>query len=462
MTKVTMEKIQSLAKQRGFIFPSSEIYGGFANTWDYGPLGVELKNNIKNSWWKHFVHDREDMVGLDSAIILNPKVWEASGHVEEFADLLIDCKQCKVRLRADHVVEEQTGKNVEGLKPEQIDAAIKESNVKCPSCNSMEWTSARPFNNLFRTFVGPLEEDRSVAYLRGETAQGIFIDFKMILESTRKRIPFGVGQIGKSFRNEITTGNYIFRTREFEIAELEYFINPKTDWETIFNDWLSHIYKFSEKIGIAKKNIHENDLLAEKRAHYSKKTIDLYYDYPFGASEMWAIAYRTDYDLSRHQKYSGVDMSYTDPITQEKYIPHVIEPTFGVDRTILAVLLSAYDEEEIESANGKKEKRVVLRFKKELAPYKIAILPLSKNPELSPKAKEIFDLLKKNFVCDYDETQSIGKRYRRQDEIGTPYCVTIDFETLKDNAVTVRDRDTMKQDRIKIEELDRYLSDKLK
>lgn len=459
--KVTMEKIQSLAKQRGFIYPSSEIYGGFANTWDYGPLGVELKNNFKKIWWKYFVQERMDIVGIDSSIIMNPRVWEASGHVGEFTDTLIDCLGCKLRFRADHLVEDAIGIDVEGKTLEAITEIIKKEKIACPECKAVDWTEARAFNLLFKTFVGVTEDEKSVAYLRPETAQGMFVDFKQALNSTRKKLPLGIAQIGKSFRNEITPGNYIYRDREFEIAELEYFIHPK-GWEKHFEFWLNEMVKFAEIIGIKKDQMYLHEIPKEKRAHYSMRTVDPEYKWPFGTKELWGIAYRTDYDLRRHQEHSGEDMSYTDPVTQEKFIPHVIEPTFGVDRTILAVLLSAYDEEEVESASGKKETRVVLRLKNELAPYKIAILPLSKNSELSPKAKEVFDLLKKDFVCDYDETQSIGKRYRRQDEIGTPYCVTIDFETLKDNAVTVRNRDTMKQDRVKIEELNNYLCDKLK
>lgn len=443
-----MEKIVNLAKRRGFVFPSSEIYGGLANTWDFGPLGVELKNNIKSLWWKHFVSDREDMTGLDSAIILNPKVWEASGHVEGFTELLIECKKCKNRFRVDHIIEDQTGKDVEGMPLDQIEKIMKKEKIKCPVCKTTEFTPPRNFNNLFKTYIGSTEDAASLAYLRGETAQGIFVDFKQILESSRKRIPFGVGQIGKSFRNEITTGNFIFRVREFEIAELEYFINPKANWQKVFNDWLNYIYDFGSKIGITKNQLHEHDLPDGKRAHYSKKTVDLYFDFPFGEKELWAVAYRTDYDLSRHQKYSGKDLSYTDPETGEKYIPHVVEPTFGVERTLLAVLVSSYHEEKV-----KGETRVVLGLPKSIVPIQVAVLPLSKNEKLSPLAHKTFDTLKSDFVCEYDETQSIGRRYRRQDEIGTPLCITVDFESLVDNCVTARDRDTMKQERIKISDL---------
>lgn len=446
-----MEKIVNLAKRRGFVYPSSEIYGGLANTWDFGPLGVELKNNIKSLWWKYFVQDREDMVGLDSAIILNPKIWEASGHVEGFTELLTECKKCKNRFRVDYIIEEQIGKEVEGLPLDKIEKILTKEKIQCPSCKAIEFTSPRKFNNLFKTYIGSTEDDASLAYLRGETAQGIFVDFKQILDSTRKRIPFGIGQIGKSFRNEITTGNFIFRVREFEIAELEYFISPKENWQKIFNEWLKYIYGFSAKLGIEKSHLHEHDLPNGKRAHYSKKTVDLYFDFPFGEKELWAVAYRTDYDLSRHQKYSGKDMSYSDPETGGKYIPHVIEPTFGVERTFLAVLVSAYEEEKVRG-----ETRVVLKLPKAIVPIQVAVLPLSKDKKLSPLAKKIYDALKTEFVCEYDETQSIGRRYRRQDEIGTPICVTVDFDSLVDNCVTVRDRDTMKQDRIKVSKLVDY------
>jgi len=457
-----MDKITNLAKKRGFVFPDSEIYGCLANTWDFGPLGIELKNNIKKLWWKTFVQERMDMVGLDSAIIMNPKVWEASGHVSGFTDQLVDCKSCKNRFRADHLVEAATGIDVEGKAPKEVLEIINKNKIKCPTCGKLDWTEPRNFNLLFKTHIGVIEDAKSLAYLRGETAQGMFADFKLILNTSRKKIPFGIAQIGKAFRNEVTPGNFIFRTREFEIAEFEYFINPKADWQKIFEEWLSVMQKFADKIGLDKKKLHLHEIPTEKRAHYSKRTVDLEYDFPFGQKELWGIAYRTDYDLSRHQEYSGKDMSYFDQEANETYIPHVIEPTFGVERTLLAILVAAYSEEKAPTGTGEKETRIVLKLPKELAPYKVAVLPLSKKPELEKVAQDIFNSLKESYMVDYDVSQSIGRRYRRQDEIGTPYAVTIDFETLEDKAVTVRDRDTMKQERIKIDKLPAYLIGKLK
>ena len=455
-----MDKITNLAKKRGFVFADSEIYGGLANTWDYGPLGIELKNNIKKLWWKTFIQERIDMVGLDSAIIMNPKVWEASGHVSGFTDQLVDCRNCKNRFRADHLVEGATGIDVEGKSPKEVLEVINKNKIKCPTCGKIDWTEPRNFNLLFKTHIGVIEDAKSLAYLRGETAQGMFADFKLILATSRKKIPFGIAQIGKAFRNEVTPGNFIFRTREFEIAEFEYFINPKADWQKIFEEWLSIMQKFAGRIGLDKKKLHLHEIPAEKRAHYSKRTVDLEYDFPFGQKELWGIAYRTDYDLSRHQEYSGKDMAYFDQETNETYIPHVIEPTFGVERTLLATLVAAYSEEEAPTATGEKETRIVLKLPNELAPYKVAVLPLSKKPELEKVAQNIFDSLKDSYMVDYDVSQSIGRRYRRQDEIGTPYAVTVDFETLKDKAVTVRHRDTMKQDRIKIDKIADYLKSK--
>lgn len=446
----SMEKIVSLCKRRGFIYPSSEIYGGLANAWDFGPMGVELKNNIKSLWWKIFIQEREDMVGLESSIIMNPKVWEASGHVGEFADMMIDCKNCKNRFRADHLVEEAVGIDIEGKSPKEAAGVIKDNKIKCPVCGKVSWTEVRNFNLLFKTHIGAIEDEKSVAYLRGETAQGMFVDFKQILNTSRQKIPFGIGQIGKAFRNEVTPGNFIFRTREFEIAELEYFINPKSDWQKIFDSWLDVMKRFGKEIGLKEKSVHLHDIPDEKRAHYSKKTVDIEYDFPFGQKELWGLAYRTDYDIKRHQEYSGKDLSYTDPTTNEKYIPHVIEPSLGVERTFLATLCAAYTEEKAGD-----ETRVVMKFPKNLAPVKIAVFPLLKNkPELVKKAHEIFDTLKEKYACEFDDNGNIGKRYRRQDEIGTPYCLTIDFDTLDDKTVTVRDRDTMKQERVKIADLE--------
>jgi glycyl-tRNA synthetase len=431
-----MDKIVSLCKRRGFIFPGSEIYGGMANSWDYGPLGVELKNNIKQAWWKKFVHERTDMVGIDAALIMNPKVWEASGHLKNFTDPLVECKKCHERFRAD---------KIEG--------------DKCPVCGG-ELTSAKQFNLMFKTFIGPAEESANIAYFRPETAQAMFVDFHQVLETSRKRIPFGIAQIGKAFRNEITPGNFIFRTREFEQMEIEYFIREK-DWEKTFDYWRDEMYKWMGELGLKKEHVHDLEVPEKERAHYSKRTIDIEYDFPFGTDELYGLAYRTDFDLTNHAKSSGQDLAYTDPETQEKFIPHVIEPTFGVDRSMLAALVEAYHEEEAPTAEkGETEKRVVLKFPKWLAPIKVAVLPLSKKAELAKVARPVYEDLVKNFVSEYDETQSIGKRYRRQDEIGTPYCVTVDFETLGDKAVTVRDRDTMKQERIKIDELVEYLGEK--
>lgn len=425
-----MEKIVSLCKRRGFVYPGSEIYGGLSNTYDYGPLGVELKNNIKQIWWKYFIHQRDDMTGIDGSILLSPKVWEASGHIKEFKDPLVECKKCHKRFRPDKL----------------------KDNSKCPDCGG-QFTKERLFSGMFKTVIGPVEEEGILTYLRPETAQNIFINFKNILNSTNFKIPFGIGQIGKSFRNEITTGNFIFRTFEFEQMEIEYFINPHSDWQNIFKEWLDYIHNFSDIIGLDRKKIYNHEIPEKERAHYSKRTVDIEYQFPFGQEELWAIAYRTDYDLKNHQKYSGQDLSYFDEETKEKYLPHVIEPTFGVDRTFLAILVEAYNEEKLE--NG--EIRVVLKLKPILAPYKIAVFPLLKNkPQLVKKAREIYQDLKKYFSVFWDDRGNIGKRYRYQDEIGTPFCLTVDFETLDNDTVTVRDRDTMKQERIKIAELKDY------
>ena len=455
-----MEKIVSLAKRRGFVYPGSEIYGGLANTWDYGPLGVELKNNIKQAWWKHFVNQREDMVGIDASILMNPKVWVASGHVAGFSDPMIDCKKCKQRFRVDHLIEDSLNLKVEGLSPEDLNKIIKENDLACPSCKSKDWTEARKFNLLFETSIGNISGEKSVVYLRGETAQAMFVDFKNVLSSSRKKIPFGIAQQGKAFRNEITPGNFIFRTLEFEQMEIEYFIREK-DWIRTFNMWQEEMQKWLDDIlQIKKENIRIREHTKEELSFYSKKTIDFEYNFPFGGfKELYGMAYRTDYDLTNHQKESGEDMSYFDQEANERFIPHVIEPTFGVDRTFLALIIDCYNEEKAPTAEGEEDTRVVLKFPKNLAPIKIAILPLSKKEELSKVSKEIYDKLKTKYTCEYDETQSIGKRYRRQDEIGTPYCITIDFDTLEDKAVTIRDRDTMKQERIEINGLEKYFAE---
>ncbi len=425
-----MEKIVSLCKRRGFVFPGSEIYGGLANSFDYGPLGVELKNNIKNLWWKKFVHDRDDMVGIDAALIMNPKVWQASGHLETFSDPLVECKKCHHRFRADKI----DGK-------------------KCPDCKG-ELTEAKQFNLMLKTFLGPVEDADSTVYFRPETAQAMFVDFKNVLDTTRKKIPFGIAQIGKAFRNEITPGNFIFRTREFEQMEIEYFINEEY-WKKTFEEWRKEILNWiTDDLGLEKNNIHELDVPDGERAHYSKKTIDFEYDFPFGRDELYGLAYRTDFDLKNHFK----EAPYEDPETKEKFYPHVIEPTWGVDRSVLAVLCDAYKEEKDPAKDG--ASRVVLKLPFKLAPYKAAVFPLLKNkPELVEKAKEIYNTLRKEFNVAFDDRGNIGKRYYSQDEIGTPYCITVDFDSLENNDVTVRDRDTMKQERIKISDLIKKISE---
>ncbi len=433
-TNKSMEKLVSLSKRRGFVYPGSEIYGGLASTYDYGPLGVELKNNIKKIWWKFFVQDREDILGIDGGIILSPKVWEASGHVDEFKDPLVECKKCHHRFR-----------------PDKLDSK------KCPDCNG-DLTNEKFFSGMFETVIGPIKEEGILTYLRPETAQAIFANFSNVLNSTNIKVPFGIAQTGKAFRNEITTGNFIFRTIEFEQMEIEYFISPKADWENIFNGFLKDVHTYAEMVGIPNKSLYDYDIPEKERAHYSKKTIDIEFEWPFGRDELWGLAYRTDYDLSKHSEHSGQDLSYFDEQTREKYLPHVIEPSLGVDRTVLAVLASAYCEETLE--NG--EVRIVLKLKPRVAPYKIAIFPLLKNkPEIVKKARDLFLELKVNFTVFWDERGNIGKRYRYQDEIGTPYCVTVDFDTLEDETVTVRDRDTMEQKRVKISDLNNWFSEKL-
>ncbi len=435
-----MEKIVNLCKARGFVFPGSDIYGGLANSWDYGPLGTELKRNIMNAWWKRFVTSRTDMVGLDAAIIMNPKVWEASGHLANFTDPMVECKKCHTRYRADQI---------------DIKAA-------CSHCGTKgEFTESKNFNLMFKTFLGATDDTSSVAYLRGELAQAMFVDFPLVQQASRKRIPFGIAQQGKCFRNEITPGNFIFRTREFNLMEFEYFIHP-SDWEKQFEYWLEEMKKWLDFCGVNREHLVFHEIEDVERAHYSKRTVDIEYLYPFGQKELYGLAYRTDFDMKRHMEVSGKDLQFSDPVSGEKYIPHVIEPTFGIDRTLLVTLLEAYTEEEAPTAEeGEMDKRVVLKLPKELAPFKIAVLPLSKKEELSGKSKEVLDLLLPHFACDYDETQSIGKRYRRQDEIGTPFCLTVDFDSLNDNAVTVRDRDSMKQERIKVTELVQFFKTKL-
>lgn len=447
-----MQKVISLCKRRGFVYPSSLIYGGMANAWDFGPLGVELVENIKRSWWDKFVRERDDMVGIKSAIIMNPKVWRASGHVDGFSDPLIECKKCHSRHRADHLVSESEWNLLEEKMKEIEDkeSFIKEHLPACPNCGENNFTAPRNFNLMFKTFVGPIENEDSVAYLRPETAQGMFVNFQNILNSSRKKIPFGIAQIGKAFRNEITPKNYIFRSREFEQMEIEYFIEKPTEdkeWEEHFDYWRKEMWEWIDFLGIKKENVQENDIPKEELAHYSKKTIDFEYKYPFGTKELYGLAYRTDFDLKNHEKVSGENMKYRNVKTDEEYWPHVIEPTFGVERTVLAVLVEAYDEEELKDDDT----RTVLRLPYKLSPVKIAVMPLMKNKqELVEKAKEIQKELLSSFVCDYDEGGSIGKRYRRQDEAGTPLCLTVDFDTLEDNTVTLRERDSMKQIRLDV------------
>ncbi len=455
----TMEKIVSLAKRRGFIYPDSEIYGGMANSWDYGPLGVLLKNNIKREWWKFFVQQNPDMVGIDSSIIMNPKVWEASGHIQNFTDPLVECKQCHKRFRADHLLEAANGAEPQHEKQPPVDI----SSIHCPSCDG-ELTDVKQFNLMFKTHVGATEDSGSAAYLRPELAAGMFTNFKNVVDTMRARLPLGIAQQGRAFRNEITTGNFIFRTREFEIMEFEYFCHAK-DWEFHFERWLNEIKRWWSEIFMADPThfvFHE--IPDGERAHYSKRTVDIEYLYPFGQKELHGIAYRTDFDLKRHMEVSGVDLSYRDPISGEKFLPHVIEPTFGVDRMVLLALLEHYQEVEggrDEEAESKHEKEVVLRLPKKLAPFTVAVLPLSKKEPLQEVARSIQKALSPQWMTQYDETASIGKRYRRQDEIGTPYCVTVDFDSLEDKKVTVRDRDTMSQERIAIEDVPTYIQEKM-
>ena len=459
MAEKTMEKIVALCKNRGYVYPGSEIYGGLANTWDYGPLGVELKNNIKKAWMKKFVQESKYNVGLDAAILMNPDVWVASGHVGNFSDPLIDCKECKTRHRADKLIEEwahEQGKDMiaDGMSDEQLINFIKENHIPCPNCGKENFTDIRKFNLMFKTYQGVTEDSKSEIYLRPETAQGIFVNFKNAMRTTRRKLPMGIAQIGKAFRNEITPGNFTFRTREFEQMELEFFCKPGTDLE-----WHKYWKEFCENwllsLGMKKENIRLRDHSLEELSHYSNGTTDIEFTFPFGWGELWGIADRTDYDLKQHMEHSKEDMTYLDPETNEKYIPYCIEPSLGCDRVALAFLCNAYDEEEIAEGDVRK----VLHLHPALAPYKVAVLPLSK--KLSQKAEEVYTKLSKKFMCDYDEAGSIGKRYRREDEIGTPYCITIDFDTLEDESVTVRDRDTMEQIRIKIDELEAWLQEKI-
>ena len=447
-SKKTMDKIVALCKNRGFVYPGSEIYGGLANTWDYGPLGVALKNNIKNAWLKKFVQQNKYNVGLDSAILMNPQTWVASGHLGGFSDPLMDCKECKTRHRADNLIEDFDGTNVAGWTNEEMMNYIKEKEIPCPNCGKHNFTDIRQFNLMFKTFQGVTEDSKNEIYLRPETAQGIFVNFSNIQRTSRKKVPFGVAQIGKSFRNEITPGNFIFRIREFEQMELEFFCKPGTDLEW-FNYWKNFCHNWLLELGMKDENLKLRDHDKEELCFYSKATTDFEFLFPFGWGELWGVADRTDYDLNQHIKESGKDLSYIDPVTNEKYVPYVIEPSLGADRAFLAFMCNAYEEEEIDG-----DTRVVLHFHPALAPIKIAVLPLQK--QLNEKAEELFKMLSKHYSVDFDTTGSIGKRYRRQDEIGTPFCVTVDFDTLEDDTVTVRERDTMAQVRIKIDDLKAY------
>ena len=450
----TMDKIVALAKNRGFVYAGSEIYGGLSNTWDYGPLGVEFKNNVKKAWWKKFVQMSPYNVGLDAAILMNPQVWVASGHVGGFSDPLIDCKTCKARHRADKLIEEQCGFDPAGWSDQQMMDYIREHKVACPECGGTEFTDIRKFNLMFKTFQGVTEDSKSEIYLRPETAQGIFVNFMNVQRTTRRKVPFGIGQIGKSFRNEITPGNFTFRTREFEQMELEFFCKPGTDLEW-FKYWKDYCHQFLLSLGMKDENIRLRDHEQAELSHYSNATTDIEFLFPFGWGELWGIADRTNFDLTQHQTHSGKSCEYFDPETNEKYIPYVIEPSLGADRVALAFLCDAYDEEEV----GEGDVRTVLRLHPALAPYKAAVLPLSK--KLSEPARELWTKLADHFMVDYDEAGTIGKRYRREDEIGTPFCITYDFESQEDGCVTIRFRDTMEQVRLPMDEVRSFIEERL-
>ena len=462
--EVTMEKIVALAKNRGFVYPGSEIYGGLANTWDYGPLGAELKKNVKNAWWRKFVQESKYNVGLDAAILMNPQTWVASGHVGGFSDPLVDCKACKSRFRADKLIEDFHAANgmpeivVDGWSNEELEKYIAEHNIPCPDCGKTDFTGIRQFNLMFKTFQGVTEDSKSELYLRPETAQGIFVNFKNVQRTSRKKVPFGIGQIGKSFRNEITPGNFIFRVREFEQMELEFFCEPGTDLEW-FDYWRSFCHNWLLSLGIKDENLRLRDHSPEELCFYSKAPTDFEFKFPFGWGELWGVADRTDYDLTQHQNTSGQDLTYFDQDKNEHYIPYVIEPSLGVERSVLAFLCNAYHEEVLTDANGKEDVRVVMKFHPALAPFKAAVLPLAK--KLAPIAEPIHEELSKHFMVDYDAAGSIGKRYRREDEIGTPFCICVDFDTEVDGCVTIRDRDTMEQVRIPVAEVRSYIEERL-
>lgn len=448
-----MEKIVSFCKRKGFVFPACEIYGGFANAYSYGPYGVELKNNIKRLWWQKFIDGREDMVGLDGPILLHPKLWEASGHLGGFNDAMIDCKECQMRYRADNLINEVLGEDLEG-KLDEMSKTIQ-AKIKCPNCGKQNWTEARFFNMMFKTEMNGIDE---LVYLRPETAGAIFSDFKNVVDSCRVKVPFGIGQIGKAFRNEIVARNFIFRVREFEQMEIEYFIAPDAEWEPMFDKWLETQEEFARELGAKPEDLKRYEHPKEKLSHYSRKTVDIEYNFPFGFAELFGLAHRGDFDLSQHQKFSGTNLEYFDQTAGKKYLPHVLEPTFGVDRCVLLALAAAYNEEGV----GEGDARTVLKFPPDIAPIKVAVFPLLKNkPELVVKAREIFDDLRGEIKCEFDDNGNVGKRYRRQDEIGTPYCVTVDFDTLENDEVTIRDRDTMQQEKVKASELKAWLKNKI-
>lgn len=449
-----MENVIALCKRRGFIYPGSDIYGGLANTWDYGPYGSQLKKNILDHWWKTFVESREDMIGLDSGILMNPRIWEASGHVGSFSDPLMDCKNCNERARADKLIEVKTGEVADGKSNEELFNRVMELKINCPECGKLDWTEPREFNLMFKTYQGVLEDTAAQIYLRPETAQGIFVNFKNILDSTRMRLPFGVGQYGKAFRNEITPGNFVFRTREFEQMEIEYFVHPNHVDEH-FKKWVELSKQWFASIGVSPENMRVREHDQDELSHYSTKTVDVEYKFPFGWGELQGVAHRGNYDLTQHTEFSGQKLEYRDPVTNEVFVPHVIEPSWGLTRTLLTVLLDAYHEEDLEEG----ESRTVMHFDPSIAPVQVAVFPLQK--KLNEQARELYDQLKSEFRAEYDDSGAIGKRYRRQDEIGTPFCITFDFDSLEDGAVTVRDRDSMEQERVKIDELLQFLKDRL-
>jgi glycyl-tRNA synthetase len=449
-----MDDVMALAKRRGFVYPGSDIYGGLANTWDYGPYGSQLKKNILDFWWKTFVEDRDDMMGLDSGILMNPRVWEASGHLANFSDPLMDCKSCNNRVRADHLIEEHLNEVVDGKENEELFQITMDNKLPCPKCGKVDWTEPRDFQMMFKTYQGVVEDSAAQVYLRPETAQGIFVNFKNILDSTRARLPFGVGQYGKSFRNEITPGNFIFRTREFEQVEIEYFVHPD-DVSEKFDEWVKDYQQWFKDLGVSDEKLRLRMHNEDELSHYASKTVDFEYEYPFGWGELMGIAHRGCFDLTQHAKFSGKKLEYRDPITNEVYVPHVVEPALGLTRALLIVLLEAYEVETLE--NG--ETRTVMHFSPKVAPVQVAVFPLQK--KLGEGAKALYKELKKSFRSEYDESGAIGKRYRRQDEIGTPYCVTFDFDSLEDGAVTVRERDSMTQERVKMEDVQSYLMERM-